>query len=91
MYVVYLIQHLETREIYVGKTSKLERCLSEHNSGSQKATHRKNNDGKWVLVYAEAYRNSQDANEREFKLKQRGTAKQGLKRRIKRSLLEIKK
>ena len=84
MFVVYLIQHSETKEIYIGKTNNLNRRLEEHNNGGQTSTIRKN--GKWILVYAEAYRDKSDADERERKLKHHGTAKHGLKRRISRSM-----
>jgi predicted GIY-YIG superfamily endonuclease len=86
MFVVYVIQHVETKELYIGKTNNLKRRLSQHNGGTEKATHRVGKDGKWILIYAEAYRDSRDASDRELKLKQRGTAVHGLKRRINRSL-----
>ena len=41
----------------------------------------------WMLVYYEAYRSSQDAEEREEKLKYHGTSVANLKRRIKHSFL----
>ena len=82
---MYIIQNNETKEFYIGKTNNLERRLKEHNNGNQTATKRKN--GKWVVVYAEAYRAKADADERELKLKHHGTAKHKLKLRIKNSLL----
>ena len=54
MYYIYLIQHNETKEIYVGKTDNLKRRLDQHNAGQQTATHRKS--GKWIPIYIEIYR-----------------------------------
>ena len=85
MFTIYILQHSETKQIYIGKTSNLKRRLYKHNHNSQKSTVRKN--GKWVLVYAEAYRDKSDADERERKLKHHGTAKHKLKSRIKNSLI----
>ena len=86
MYVVYVIQHTFTKQIYMGKTNNLQRRLSEHNRGNQSATKRKG--GKWILVYAEAYRDKRDAYDRESKLKQHGSNKRWLKNRIRHSMLE---
>ena len=86
MFCVYVIQHDLTKEKYIGKTNNLRRRLKEHNSGLQAATRRKN--GEWILVYAEAYRNKKDADERENKLKQHGSNKRWVANRIKFSLLE---
>ena len=86
MWVVYVLQHSNTQELYIGFTNDLERRMKEHNSGRQKSTQRKS--GEWLLIYAEAYRLKQDASEREHKLKHHGSAKQKLKLRIKHSLLE---
>jgi len=85
MHVVYLIQHDKTHQIYIGRTNNLKRRLREHNSQQQTSTIRK--DGQWVLIYAEAYRDKADADAREQKLKQHGTAKHKLKLRIVHSLL----
>ena len=84
MWVVYMICHDVNKEIYVGRTNDLKRRLSEHNSGQQISTKRKN--GKWNLVYAEAYKSKEDAVNRELKLKHHGRAIQELKKRISRSL-----
>ena len=85
MWVIYLIQHSLTKEIYIGITGNFRRRIVEHNEGKQKATRRKK--GYWCLVYAEAYRSKKDAQERERKLKYQGRAKHGLKKRIQRSFL----
>ena len=85
MYIVYLIQHSETEQIYVGKTNNLKRRLSEHNKNKQYSTKRKS--GEWKLIYAEAYRDKNDASDRELKLKHHGTSLFRLKERISKSLL----
>ena len=85
MHVVYVIQHDRTKQIYIGVTCNLERRLVQHNSNMQKATSRK--DGKWILIYAEAYRNKDDAYKREKRLKQHGSGKHELKKRIQGSLI----
>ncbi len=85
MWTVYLLQHSESKTFYVGFTNNLKRRLQEHNANQNHSTRRKS--GKWILVYAEAYRDKQDAVTRELKLKQRGRSKQELLKRIKSSLI----
>ena len=84
-YYVYVIQHTKTKQIYIGRTNNLRRRLREHNTGQQKATLRK--EGKWVVIYCEVYRNKEDADRRERKIKQHGNNIRWLKDRIKNSLL----
>ena len=85
MYIVYLIQHNLSKEIYIGKIDNLYRRLKEHNLGQQTATRRK--EGMWILICAEAYRDKADASTRESRLKNHGRAKQELLKRIQGSLL----
>ena len=84
MFCVYLIQNDVSKELYVGYTSDLKRRLSEHNGAGKKHTTR--NVGEWKYVYVELYRNEKDARERESKLKQHGSGKQKLLKRLKESL-----
>ena len=84
MFSVYVLKHSDTNEIYIGKTSNLARRLAEHNASKQRATHRV--CGKWILVYAEAYRSEEDASKREKRLKQHGRAKQEIMKRAENSL-----
>ncbi len=86
MYCIYVIQHNETKEIYIGKTNNIKRRLKEHNSNKQKATIRKN--GIWILIYLEVYRSKKDADDRENSLKQHGSNKRWLKKRISNSFLQ---
>ena len=87
MHIVYLVQNTDSLELYVGQTSNLKQRLKQHNSHTQKATKRRNG-AEWKLIYAEAYRDKKDATKREAKLKQRGSAKSHLKKRIEESLLK---
>ena len=85
MWFVYIIQHLLTKQIYIGVTRDIRRRLFEHNQGKTRATYRRN--GKWILIYAEVYRDKRDALLREQRLKYHGRAKQELLKRIRNSLL----
>jgi len=85
MWVVYVIQHNITKDLYFGCTNNLKKRAFEHNNN--RSQHTKSKSGKWILVYAEAYRDKNDAYDRESKIKQHGNAKRELKRRIKRSLI----
>ncbi len=85
MQIVYIIQNDSSKEVYIGVTSNLKNRLKNHNSGGNKSTKRKG--GKWTLVYAEAFRNKEDAIARESKLKHHGSAKRALYNRIKNSFL----
>ena len=85
MWFVYLLQQTETKEMYIGTTQDLDRRLKEHNTGSAQWTAR--DSGKWVVIYFEAYRSKQDADERERMLKHHGSAKRKLLDRVRRSFL----
>ncbi len=87
MWIVYIIQHNLSKDLYIGFTSNLEQRVLSHNSGLNKST-RRTSEGKWILIYAEAYRDKKDASNREAKLKHHGSAKHGLKNRITHSLLK---
>ena len=89
MWSVYVIQHSSFGEIYIGATNDLQKRLKKHNSQFNHG-YSKRLDGKWRLVYVEIYRNKDDAFAREKRLKQHGSVKQGLMKRIQHSLLETK-
>ena len=76
MYYVYVIRNRRENATYIGYTNNIERRLKEHREKDPE------------LIYYEAYKNEQDARERERKLKQRGQAVRYLKQRVKRSLKE---
>ena len=88
MYVVYVLEHTVTKQLYVGYTTDLKRRVREHNARGHKYTTRKT--GQWTLVYAEAYRDVDDARERERKLKPHGSAMISLLKRITKSRLSQK-
>ena len=88
MYILYLIQNNVTLEKYFGVTNNLKQRIKTHNSGGNKFTTRKG--GKWVLIYAEAYRSKKDAYARERKLKTHGSGKIELVKRLSVSLLDTK-
>ena len=85
MWCLYINQHTATNDLYIGKTENLQRRLQEHNAGRQAATHRQS--GEWIIIYAEAYRGKEDADERETMLKHHGSSKRKLYDRMKRSFL----
>ena len=88
MRVVYILQHSVTGTMYIGQTANLVQRLVSHNDNKNKSTRRKS--GTWVLVYAEAYRSTTDALIREARLKQHGSAKRELKKRICHCFIETK-
>ena len=86
MWKVHVIQNNLTQKIYIGCTNDLKKRVEKHNSQTNKGyTGRLR--GRWVLIYAEAYRSKEDAFRRESKLKDHGSSKHELKRRISGSLL----
>ena len=74
MYYVYLIKNIRTKETYIGYTDDLRRRFKEHRDKNPE------------LVYYEAYKDKEDARDRERKLKQRGQGVRWLKNRLKYSL-----
>lgn len=84
MWTVYVIQHSETHQIYIGFTSDFKRRIAEHNSGSTASTRRQS--GEWATIYLEIFRSKDDAIKREYRLKHHGRAKQELMKRIENSL-----
>ena len=79
MFYVYLLKSPKTGQIYVGFTEDLRRRFNEH---QQLQRHKG-----WMLIYYEAYRDREDAAERERGLKSYGSSLQKLKTRLKRSLI----
>ena len=88
MHIVYVLEHSEIQQSYVGYTTDLKRRVREHNARGHKYTTRR--AGKWILIYAEAYRDESDARERERKLKIHGSAMQSLLKRLTKSRLSQK-
>ena len=84
MYFVYLIRSIIDREIYLGSTNDLRQRISEHNGGKVISTNRYK---PWELIYYEAYKNENDAKNREHNLKYHGKGMHELKKRLINSLL----
>ena len=83
MYYVYFLKDLNSEWIYIGYTSDLRRRLKEHKLGKTFTTKRFSSI---ELVYYEAFKSAEDAQERERKLKQYGNSLGILKKRISKSL-----
>ncbi|MBN1169038.1 GIY-YIG nuclease family protein [Candidatus Woesebacteria bacterium] len=79
MYYVYILANEDKTKHYIGYTKNLKRRLKEHKNGKSLWSKRLTNP---ILYYYEAYPNKQLAFERERKLKQRGSSKTGLLKRI---------
>jgi putative endonuclease len=80
MYIVYLLQSIKFKKLYIGFTSrKMILRLQEHNRGQVSSTRKYK---PWKMVYCEVYLNSIDARDRESKLKEYGSAWGHLKKRI---------
>jgi putative endonuclease len=90
MNCVYVIQNDSTYKLYIGVTNNLKRRVNEHNHHKGDKTYTKCFEGKWILVYAEAYRSKKDAYLRERRLKSHGSGKLELLKRLENSLLETK-
>ena len=84
MYYLYLLQNSLTKEKYIGYTANLRERLATHNAKGKKFTTRK--EGIWILKYYEAYATESDARQRELKIKQHGSAKHELYKRLENSL-----
>ena len=78
MFYVYLIKN-KNGQYYTGYSQDLKRRIEEHKNKKVKTTKRLNFD---ALVYYEAYDDEETAKNRERKLKQHGSAFQGLIKRL---------
>lgn len=83
MHYVYILKSKKDNKLYIGYTSDLKRRLAEHKSGNSKNTSYRL---PIELVYYEAYKNIDDAKERERSFKNSGSVYNGLVKRIKRSI-----
>ena len=86
MNYVYILKRETDEKIYIGLTRDLKKRLEAHNRQRVKST---KGCGRLTLIYYEAYRNWEDAKEREKQLKYYGKALGQLKRRISKSLGEV--
>jgi putative endonuclease len=83
MNYVYVLKSSKDNELYIGSTTDLKRRLREHNTGKSFSTSWRR---PFELVYYEAYKNLNDARDREKSLKLRGNSRKHLINRISRSL-----
>jgi putative endonuclease len=75
MYYVYILESLKNGKLYKGFTNDLKRRIEEHKRGKSIFT---KNNGPWVLVYYEAFKNKIDAQNEEKFLKS-GKGKERIK------------
>jgi len=83
MFYVYILNNRKVGKLYIGYTSDLRRRLKEHNAGRVHTTRVFGKDVE--LIYYEAYKDKQDAEDREKSFKKSGSVYNGLVKRIKRS------
>ena len=88
MFIAYFLEHSHSGQSYIGATKNLKRRIAEHNARGHKFTTR--NQGQWILIYAEAYRDESNARERKKKLKIHGSAMHSLLKRLMKSRLSQK-
>ena len=79
MFYIYFLKKQKSNYIYIGFTDDLQRRMKEH----------KKDKLNYDLIYYEAYLLEKDAREREYKLKEYGSALGHLKRRLHYSLTKI--
>lgn len=85
MFYVYILKSLRDGNLYIGYTNDLKKRVKEHNGKRVFSTKSR---APFELVYYEAYKAEGDARAREKQLKEHGRALGGLKRRLRKSLLQ---
>ena len=83
MFYVYILKSLKDGKLYIGYTSDLKKRFAQHKAGEVFNTKHR---APIELVYYEAYKNIDDAKEREKSFKHSGSVHNGLVKRIKRSM-----
>jgi len=83
MNYVYILKSSVDDELYIGSTNDLKRRFKEHNTKKSFSTSWR---GPFELVYYEAYKNLEDARDRERALKLRGNSRKHVINRIQRSM-----
>lgn len=79
MYYFYVLRFIENKKLYYGFTNDLKRRIREHRSKSSNFTSR---NGKFDLIFYEAYANETDAREAEKYFKS-GHGREVLKSKLK--------
>jgi len=83
MFYVYVLKSKKDNKLYFGYTSDLKHRLAEHKRGNvENTSHRLPVE----LIYYEAYKNIDDAKQREKSFKKSGSVYNGLIKRISKSL-----
>jgi len=77
---IYLLRSYKDGKCYLGWTNDLERRVCEHNEGLNLSTKAR---GPFELIYCEGYKHKEDAQTREYYLKNSPHALQQLKKRLK--------
>ena len=80
MHYVYLLRSYKTGKFYLGCTKDIQRRLNEHNNGLSRSTRGR---GPFEVIYYEAYKFREDAENREMTLKRNPTLIKRLKGRLK--------
>jgi len=83
MYYVYILKSKKDNKLYIGYTKDLRKRFFEHNKGKVEST---KNRIPFSLIYYEAYKNGEDATDREKSFKKSGSVYNGLIKRIKKSI-----
>lgn len=79
MFYVYVLQSIESSDLYIGYTEDLKKRFKQHNEGLSFSTKSKR---PWKLIYYEACINQEDAKRREKYFK-KTQGRRLLKRRLK--------
>ena len=83
MYYVYILLEKQSATNYIGYSSNLRQRIKDHKNGLAAKVTR---NGKWELIYYEAYLEKADATMREYRLKHDGRARKQLVNRISHSI-----
>ena len=84
MYYVYVLKN-KRGNLYIGYSANLKRRILDHRSGKVYTTRRLGKD--FELIYYEAYKDIEDAKNREKSFKKSGSVYNGLVKRIKKSIM----
>jgi len=80
MYYVYVLQFIDGKErkFYIGYTADLQKRIADHKRGSTKSSRGR----KFILIYYEAFKDKYLAIKREKAIKNSGSVRTGLMKRL---------
>jgi len=81
MHFAYVLENGNTKSLYIGYTTNIQRRIAEHKAGKSLHTRRHKADGEWNFIYCECYVNKKDALGRE-KLLKGGSGRNYIKRQL---------